>query len=56
MSDSDGFIYDPAGIDQKKLDFILELKNVKRGSIREYADKFKCDLRPKARPGASKWT
>ncbi len=41
MSDSGGYVYDPAGIDQKKLDFILELKNVKRGRISEYAEKFK---------------
>jgi glutamate dehydrogenase (NADP+) len=41
MSDSDGYIYDPAGIDEKKLASILELKNVKRGRISEYAEKFK---------------
>jgi glutamate dehydrogenase (NADP+) len=41
MSDSDGYIYDPAGIDAKKLDYVLELKNVKRGRISEYAEKFK---------------
>jgi len=41
MSDSDGYIYDPAGIDEKKLAFVLELKNVKRGRISEYAEKFK---------------
>jgi len=41
MSDSAGYIYDPAGIDEKKLAFILELKNVKRGRISEYAEKFK---------------
>ena len=40
MSDSDGAIYDPDGIDAKKLQFILELKNVKRGRIKEYADHF----------------
>ena len=40
-SDSDGYIYDPAGIDAKKLEFIMELKNVKRGRIEEYAKKFK---------------
>jgi len=39
-SDSNGYVYDPAGIDEKKLAFILELKNVKRGRIKEYADKF----------------
>src|SRR5512136_605260 len=41
LSDSDGYIYDPAGIDEKKLDYVLELKNVKRGRISEYAEKFK---------------
>ena len=41
LSDSDGYIYDPAGIDEKKLAFVLELKNVKRGRISEYAEKFK---------------
>ena len=41
LSDSDGYIYDPAGIDAKKLDYVLELKNVKRGRISEYAEKFK---------------
>jgi glutamate dehydrogenase (NADP+) len=40
MSDSDGFIFDPNGITQEKLEFIMELKNVKRGRIKEYADKF----------------
>jgi glutamate dehydrogenase (NADP+) len=40
LSDSDGYIYDPAGIDEKRLDYVLELKNVKRGRIREYAEKF----------------
>jgi len=40
MSDSKGFIYDPAGIDAEKLAFIMELKNVKRGRISEYADKY----------------
>ena len=40
MSDSSGYIYDEAGIDAQKLDFIMELKNVKRGRIEEYAKKF----------------
>jgi glutamate dehydrogenase (NADP+) len=39
-SDSDGYVYDKDGIDAEKLAFILELKNVKRGRIKEYADKF----------------
>ena len=41
LSDSDGYIYDPAGLDEKKLAYVLELKNVKRGRISEYAEKFK---------------
>jgi len=39
-SDSSGFIYDPDGIDNEKLKFILELKNVRRGRIAEYAKKY----------------
>ena len=39
-SDSDGYIYDPDGIDREKLDYIMELKNVYRGRIREYAEKY----------------
>jgi glutamate dehydrogenase (NADP+) len=41
LSDSNGYIYDPAGIDGKKLAFIMDLKNIRRGRIKEYADKFK---------------
>lgn len=40
MSDSAGFIYDPAGLTKEKLEFVMELKNVKRGRIKEYADKY----------------
>ncbi|MBN2135848.1 MAG: NADP-specific glutamate dehydrogenase, partial [Acidobacteria bacterium] len=40
-SDSSGYIYDEDGIDRDKLAFIMELKNVKRGRIKEYADKYK---------------
>ncbi|MCP4218777.1 MAG: NADP-specific glutamate dehydrogenase [bacterium] len=39
-SDSGGYIYDEAGIDREKLAFIMELKNVRRGRINEYAEKF----------------
>ena len=42
LSDSNGYIYDSRGIDRKKLDFVMELKNVKRGRIKEYAQKFNC--------------
>jgi len=41
LSDSSGYIYDEAGIDRDKLAFVMELKNVRRGRIKEYADKFK---------------
>jgi len=40
-SDSSGYIYDEAGIDREKLAYLKDLKNVKRGRIKEYADKFK---------------
>ncbi len=40
LSDSSGTIYDPDGVDAEKLAFVLELKNVKRGRIKEYADKY----------------
>ncbi len=40
VSDSSGYIYDEEGIDTEKLAFIMELKNVKRGRIKEYADKY----------------
>lgn len=39
-SDSDGYIYDPDGIDAEKLEYIKELKNVERGRIKEYAEKY----------------
>ncbi|MGA2415252.1 MAG: NADP-specific glutamate dehydrogenase [Candidatus Sulfotelmatobacter sp.] len=41
VSDSNGVIYDPDGIDREKLEWIIELKNVKRGRIRDYGDRFK---------------
>jgi glutamate dehydrogenase (NADP+) len=40
FSDSDGVIYDPAGIDREKLAWVMELKNVRRGRIRLYAGQF----------------
>jgi glutamate dehydrogenase (NADP+) len=40
LSDSDGFIYDPDGIDLEKLAWVMELKEVRRGRIREYAERF----------------
>jgi|TARA_B110000444_G_scaffold252471_1_gene281850 glutamate dehydrogenase (NADP+) len=44
LSDSSGYIYDKDGIDSEKLSFIMELKNVKRGRIKEYADHFGCEF------------
>ena len=44
MSDSSGYIYDANGIDAEKLAFVMELKNVRRGRIKEYADKFGCEF------------
>jgi len=44
MSDSEGYIYDPAGIDKEKLAYLMELKNVRRGRIREYAVKYGCEF------------
>jgi glutamate dehydrogenase (NADP+) len=41
LSDSNGFIYDESGIDREKLAFVMELKNVRRGRIKEFTDKFK---------------
>jgi glutamate dehydrogenase (NADP+) len=52
MSDSDGYVFDPAGIDRKKLDFIMELKNLYRGRIKEYAEEFDG---VKYVPGAKPW-
>jgi len=40
LSDSSGYIYDPEGIDRKKLDFVKRIKNMKRGRIQEYVDKY----------------
>ncbi|MBK9097194.1 MAG: NADP-specific glutamate dehydrogenase [bacterium] len=41
LSDSNGYIYDEEGINKEKLNFIMELKNVRRGRIKEYVDKYK---------------
>ncbi len=40
LSDSNGYIYDEEGIDEEKLKFVMELKNVRRGRIKEYAEKY----------------
>ncbi|MDA3925782.1 MAG: NADP-specific glutamate dehydrogenase [Kiritimatiellae bacterium] len=50
LSDSSGTIYDPDGIDAEKLAFVMDLKNVKRGRIKEYADKFGCEYREGEKP------
>jgi glutamate dehydrogenase (NADP+) len=54
LSDSDGYIYDPNGITREKLDFVMELKNLYRGRIREYAEEFGCKYVPGARPWGEK--
>lgn len=54
MSDSDGYIYDPDGIDREKLDYIMELKNDYRGRIKEYADTYGCKYVAHARPWGEK--
>lgn len=43
LFDSSGSIYDPDGIDEEKLKYVMHLKNVKRGRIKEYADKYKVE-------------
>ena len=53
-SDSSGFVYDKDGIDEEKLDFLMELKNVRRGRIQEYADKFGCEFHEAKRPWSVK--
>ena len=50
LSDSGGTIYDKDGITDEKLAFVMELKNVKRGRIKEYADKFGCEYKSGEKP------
>jgi glutamate dehydrogenase (NADP+) len=50
LSDSDGFIHDSKGITPDKLAFVLELKNVRRGRIQEYAKKYGCEFVAGKRP------
>ncbi len=50
MSDSSGFIFDSDGISQEKLDFLMHLKNIKRGRIKEYADYYGCEFHKDKRP------
>ena len=50
FSDSGGTVYDPEGINKEKLSFVMDLKNIKRGRIKEYADKFSCQYFENLRP------
>ena len=52
LSDSDGFIYDPEGLNEEKMAYVLELKNIRRGRIKEYVNKY-----PQAQyfPGERPW-
>jgi len=50
LSDSSGMIYDPDGIDDEKLAYVMELKNVKRGRIKEYAKEYKVEYFEGKRP------
>ena len=52
LSDSSGFIYDKDGISHEKLAWVMDLKNVRRGRIAEYADQFDADYYPDQRPWA----
>ncbi|MCC8142686.1 MAG: NADP-specific glutamate dehydrogenase [Tannerellaceae bacterium] len=54
MSDSNGYIYDPEGIDREKLNYIMELKNLYRGRISEYAEQYNCKYVEGARPWGEK--
>jgi len=50
LSDSEGYIHDPKGIDEEKLAYVLDLKNNKRGRIKEYAAKYGCKFVEGKRP------
>ena len=52
LSDSDGYIHDPEGLDEEKMAYVFELKNIRRGRIKEYAEKY-----PQAQyfPGERPW-
>jgi glutamate dehydrogenase/leucine dehydrogenase len=52
LSDSNGFIHDPDGIEPEKLEWVKELKDRRRGRISEYADRFGVDYHPGERPWA----
>ncbi len=50
LSDSSGYVYDPDGITSEKIEFVKELKNIKRGRIKDYADTYNVDFFPGKRP------
>ena len=50
LSDSSGSIHDPDGIDEEKLNYVIDLKNVRRGRIQEYAKKYGCEYLEAERP------
>lgn len=50
LSDSSGYIYDPDGIDGEKWDYVMDLKNIRRGRIKEYAKEFGCKYVEGKRP------
>jgi glutamate dehydrogenase (NADP+) len=52
LSDSSGYIFDESGIDREKLDYVMVLKNVRRGRIKEYADKYAYGVYTALDPGA----
>ncbi len=54
FSDSNGTIYDPDGIDTEKLEYVMELKNIHRGRIKEYAEKYGAEYREGERPWSIK--
>jgi len=54
LSDSNGFIYDPAGIDAEKLEYVKRLKNIERGRIYEYAEKYGVEYFENQRPWSIK--
>lgn len=54
LSDSSGYIYDKDGIDEDKWKYVMELKNEKRGRIKEYADKYNVEYHANARPWEKK--
>lgn len=56
LSDSAGYIYDEEGITKEKLEYVFDLKNVQRGRIKEYADKYNCKYVEGGRPWAEKCT